>query len=94
MSCRPSTGITWFVSSTKRTVYNPDGSVCYTADLGASTVYHDAKGTISIPVTQLGPQMLQATCDGVSYPFHPNTPECMASLGSTGACVKGPCPEH
>ena len=45
MSCRPSTGITWFVSSTKRTVYNRDGSVCYTADLGATTVYHDATGT-------------------------------------------------
>jgi hypothetical protein len=38
--------------------------------------------------------MLQTTCDGMTYQFHPNTPECMASLGSTGVCAKGPCPDR
>src|SRR5206468_8033825 len=29
LSCRPSTGVTWFTTGTGRTVYRADGAVCY-----------------------------------------------------------------
>jgi hypothetical protein len=92
LSCRPSTGITWFTGpSGARTVYRADHSVCYTTTGGDPNTWRDGTGVITIVVKQVSPTSLEASCDGSSFEFHPNTPECKTALGSAESCMPGSC---
>jgi len=90
-SCRPSTGVTWFTDAAGRTVYRSDGSICYTIVYGNPNIWRDATGSIVITVRVISSTDDQATCDGSTFDFHPNTPECQIALGSTEACTMGSC---
>jgi hypothetical protein len=91
-SCRPSTGVTWFTDGAGRTVYRSDGSICYTVVFGNPSTWKDATGSIVITIRTISSTDLQAACDGSTFDFHPNTPECQIALGTTEACTMGSCP--
>ena len=91
-SCRPSTGVTWFTDGAGRTVYRSDGTICYTVVFGDPSTWKDATGSIVAVVKAISPTDYEAACDGSTFDFHPNTPECQIALGSAESCTRGSCP--
>jgi hypothetical protein len=90
--CEPS-GVRWVETidiegTLHRTVYFPDGSICYTGIFGPSWSWDNGSGTV-VTATLLGPGKEETTCGGQTYQFSYGREQCGDFY--TGTCTTGSC---